>query len=140
MLAMDRVGVMALEAAIRALVFDLVWPDQDLDEAQEQGHAEDHDQHREHPAPMAFERDVAEARGGERRHGEIERIGIVGDVLIEATLALIDDSGQPRNSSFGRKKSLQWRHAGPKSSVFDNPVRAPHRLSVMQPLVTACVL
>ena len=67
MLAMDGVGVMALEAAIRAFVLNLVWPDQDLDEAQEQRHAEDHDQDRQQAAPMALQGDVAKTGGGRRR-------------------------------------------------------------------------
>ena len=71
MLAVNGIGIVALEPAIGAFVLDLVRPDQDLDETQEHRDAEDHDEHREHPAPIALERDVAEACGGERRDGEI---------------------------------------------------------------------
>ena len=41
---------------------------------------------------MALQGDVAEAGGGQRRDGEIERIGIVGDFRIDVALGLVDDA------------------------------------------------
>ena len=43
MLAMDRVAVVFAQPAVRAFVFDVVGPEDGLEQAQEQGDADDHD-------------------------------------------------------------------------------------------------
>ena len=82
MLAVDRVEVVPFETALGALVAQLVRPENGLRQAQEQGNPSDHDDHCEEPTGGSGQHDVAEAGGGQRRHGEVERIDIADDVGI----------------------------------------------------------
>ncbi len=49
--------------------------------------------HRDQPPDRVLQRDVAEPGGGERRHGEIQRVGIILDVGIAGVLGLVNDPG-----------------------------------------------
>ena len=62
-------------------------------QVEEQRHAQDHDDDRDQPPGRAGQRDVAEAGRGQRGDGEVERVGIVGDVLVAGVLGLVDDAG-----------------------------------------------
>ena len=106
MLAVDGIGVMAPETTVRAFMLHLVRPDQDLDEAQEQGHAEDHDDNRDHPAPMALECNVAEAGRCKRGNGEIKGVSIIGNAPVESALALKDD----RRHDEDEESEIERRH------------------------------
>ena len=82
MLAVDCVGVVPVEAALGAVVAQLAGPENGLRQTQEQGDPSDHDDHRQEPSGGAGQHDIAEAGGGQRRHGEVERIDIADDVGI----------------------------------------------------------
>ena len=70
--AVHRIGIVALETAGRAGESHLVGPEQHLGEAQEQRHAEDHDDDRDHSSRRARQRDVrAETVVIQRRRGEM---------------------------------------------------------------------
>jgi len=71
MLAVDGVGVMARQAAVRALVSRVGGPENRLNEAQEKGHADQKYEDRQQPAGGALQRDVAETGGGRRGYGEL---------------------------------------------------------------------
>ena len=85
-------GVVALQPACRARETHLVWLDERAREAQEQRDAEDHDHDRDQASRAARQRDVAEAGGGQRRDGEVERVDIVADLGLRPVLGLVDYS------------------------------------------------
>ena len=93
MLAMHRVGIMQRQAAPAAGLAHLDGPEQHLRQPQEQGHAADHHHDRDHPPQRSGQGDVAEAGGGQRGHGEIERVGIVLDLRVGSVLGGIDQPG-----------------------------------------------
>ena len=82
MLAMDRVGVVPVETALGALVAQLAGLENGLRQAQKQGDPSDHDDYRQEPPSRAGQNNVAKAGGGQRRHGEVERIDIADNVGI----------------------------------------------------------
>ena len=51
-------------------------------EIEEQGHAENHDDDRDHAARRSRQGDVAKACRRQRGHGEIQRVRIVRDLVL----------------------------------------------------------
>src|SRR5918993_2533437 len=88
-LAVDSVKLVTLQPTLRTGVEHLAArAEYSLRQAQEQGDPDEHHKNREQfTAGAAHESDVAEARGGKRRHREIERINKVFDPRIDLTLA-----------------------------------------------------
>ena len=83
MLAMDGIDIVHQEGAVGAFEANLVRPEDRLEQPQEKTDADDHDDHREEPTARPLQRDVAEARGRERRDREIERVDIARDLRVE---------------------------------------------------------
>ena len=72
----------ALQAADRAGEAHLGGREQCLGEIQKKSHAEDHDDDGDQASDGAWQGDVAEAGRGQRGDREVERVGIVGDLVV----------------------------------------------------------
>ena len=94
MLAMDGIRIVAGKPAMGTGDVDLGGPEDGLQEPQKEGDPEDHHGHRQQPAALAGERDVAEAGGRQRGDGEIERVDVVLDLRVG--LVLQDEDGRGR--------------------------------------------
>jgi hypothetical protein len=79
---MHGIDIMALQAAGRARKPHLVWAQQRAGEIEEQGHAENHNDDRDQAANRAGKGDVAKAGRRQGRDGEIQRVGIVRDLIV----------------------------------------------------------
>jgi len=84
---------MALQTADRTRESDFRWRQQRPGKIQEQSHAKDHDDDRYQAARRARQGDIAETGRRQRGNRKIERVGIVGDLLVVRTLGFIDNSG-----------------------------------------------
>jgi len=60
-------------------------------EIEEQGHAENHDDDRDQAADRARQGDVAKAGRRQRRDGEIQRVGIIRDLIVAKLLGFVND-------------------------------------------------
>ncbi len=92
MFAVNGVRIVEDEAAGFAFLTDLGRAKEDLEEAQEQRHAKDHHADRQHTAPRTRQSNVAKARRGQRRHREIERVGVVADLWVHVDLGRVDET------------------------------------------------
>ena len=70
---------------------DLLGPENGLDEPQEQGDADHHDDHRQQPARRAGQGDVAEPGGGQGSDREVERVDVGADFRMDVLLDDVDE-------------------------------------------------
>ena len=96
---MHRIRIMALQPAAWAGKAHLARAKQRLRKAQKQRHTTNHDEDGKHFAEFAFQRDVTKPGRGQRRHGEIKRIGVIGDFRIDAALRFIHQRGHDKNEN-----------------------------------------
>lgn len=82
MLAVNRIGFVPIQATFRAFVLDLGWLEDRARQLQEKCHANDHDEHRQQLSAGRRHGDIAEARGRQGRHREIERVDIASDASL----------------------------------------------------------
>ena len=87
---MHGVDIMSLQRADRARESHLGWSQQRLGESQEERHAKNHYHNGYQAADRSRQGDVAETGRGQRRNCKVERIGIVGDVIVVRFLGLIE--------------------------------------------------
>ena len=73
-LAMDGVGIMSLQTALRARMTDLVGSDDRLGKADEQGDTDNHGDDRSELSHWPWQGDIAKPCRCHRRYREIERV------------------------------------------------------------------
>lgn len=81
-LAVNRVRFMAAQATFRALMPDLGGLEDGARQLQEKRDTHNHDEYRQKLSTGRRHGDIAEARGRQRRHREIERVDIAGDASL----------------------------------------------------------
>ena len=94
---MHRIRIMALQPAAWARKAHLARAEHRLRQAQKQRHATDHDKNGKQFAEFTFQRDVTKPGRSQRCHGEIQRIGVIGDFRVDAVLALINNRGHHKD-------------------------------------------
>ena len=87
---MHRVAIVALQSADRAIVSNLVRPQEHLHQPKEQGDAANHDDDGDQVPQRPGEGDIAETGRGQRRDREIERVDIVSNGRVGPVLRLVD--------------------------------------------------
>lgn len=83
-----RITVMKAEAAMRTFKTNLMRSQDRLHKAQEQRHAENHNDDGKKPAKISFQNNIAKPRGGQGCHGKIHGIDKVMNVFIAFNLRL----------------------------------------------------
>jgi len=96
---MHRVAIMALKTTDWTRESHLGRSQQRLGKIEEQGHAKDHYNDRCQAARRSRQGDVAEPCRSERRNCKIERISIVGDVIVVKFLGFVDKSRHHENEN-----------------------------------------
>src|SRR5215210_3078847 len=91
--AMHRIRIVALQGACWAGKPHLGGAYQRAGEIEKEGHAENHDSNRGQAANCAPQSDVAKTSRRQRRNREIQRVGIVRDLIIAKFLGFINDNG-----------------------------------------------
>ena len=99
MFAVDRIRIVAAEAAVRAVYVKLRRAKHHLDQTDEEGDPENHDGDGEESSRCAWEGDVPESGGRQGRDGEVERVCIVRDRRIHVDLSLIDQRRHDENEN-----------------------------------------
>lgn len=88
-LAVHRIRIVAHQTAGRAFEAHFGWGEQRAQQIEEQRHTEQHDDDRDQPPGRALQRDIPEARRGQRRDREIQRVGVMADLRIGDMLRLV---------------------------------------------------
>ena len=124
--AVNGIAVMALQSASRARESYLVRGQQRAGEIEEQGHAENHDDDRDHAARRSRKGDVAKAGRRQRRHRKIQRVRIVRDLGIAELLRLVNDGGhhEDEHCEVGDRED-DFLIAPEERAVFAQPSQHP---------------
>jgi hypothetical protein len=131
-LAMHRIDIMALQTANRARESYFARRQQGFGEIQEEGHAEDHDNDGYQPANSSRQRDIAEPGRRQCRNREVERVGIVGYLMIVRLLGFEDNSGHHENEHGEGCDGKEDFFISPKERTVDSKPRY-HLIVAQQP-------